>query len=103
MPHQKPLGETAGLSLKVTLVYADFPGKRLSNDLNLAVVAGDKERHGNQGNQDFSVGSTQPFDRVNNVEQVLWPSVPGMEINIVVRAFRLTQDEVPFAYAWKFF
>jgi serine protease AprX len=102
-PHQKPLGGTAGLSLKVTLVYADFSGKRLSNDLNLAVVAGNKERHGNQGNQDFSVGSTQPFDRANNVEQVLWPSVPGREVKIVVKAFRLTQDKVPFAYAWKFF
>jgi len=102
-PNQKPLGETAGLSLKVTLVYADFPGQRLSNDLNLVVVSGDKERHGNQGNQDFSVGSAQPFDRLNNVEQVQWPSVPGKEINIVVEAFRMTQDKVPFAYAWKFF
>ncbi|KAK5376112.1 hypothetical protein LTR20_000524 [Exophiala xenobiotica] len=107
--HQKPLGGSGaagagvGNSLKVTLVYADFPGKRLSNDLNLAVQAGDKERHGNQGNQDFSIGSTSPFDRLNNVEQVLWPGVPDGECKIVVKAFRLTQDTVPFAYAWKFF
>lgn len=103
VPHQEALGGTGGLSLKVTLVYADFPGMRLSNDLNLVVVAGDKERHGNQGNREFSVDSTQPFDRVNNVEQVLWPSVPGDKCKIVIKAFRLTQDAVPFAFAWKFF
>lgn len=100
--HQAPLHGGAG-NLKVTLVYADTPGGRLVNDLNLVVVAGDGERHGNQGNQNFAVDSVQPFDRSNNVEQVVWPNVPGGQVKVVVKVFRLTQDEVPFAYAWKFF
>ena len=100
--HQARLG-TGGLTFNVTLVYANPLDARLQNDLDLLVVAGDNERHGNQGNQDFNIGSTQPFDRANNVEQVLWPGVPGEHVKVVVKAFRLTQDRVPFAYAWKFF
>ena len=33
------------------MVYADPPGGAQSHDLNLVVVAGDKERHGNQLDQ----------------------------------------------------
>lgn len=92
-----------GLTLKVTLAYADIKGGKLSNDLNLLVVAGNKERHGNQVDQDFNVGTKESFDRRNNVEQIVWPSVPGDSVSIVIRAFRLTSDSVPFAYAWKFY
>jgi len=106
---QVPNGQTnggalpAGLTLKVTLAYADLPGARLSNDLNLIVVAGNKERHGNQLNVEFDVGSRQAFDRRNNVEQIVWANVPGNQVKIVVKGWRLTSDQVPFAYAWKFF
>lgn len=94
---------SAGLTFKVTLAYADLPGARLSNDLNLVVVAGNKERHGNQLNAEFEIGSRQTFDRHNNVEQVVWANVPGDQVKIVIKGWRLTSDEVPFAYVWKFF
>ncbi|KEF54028.1 uncharacterized protein A1O9_09823 [Exophiala aquamarina CBS 119918] len=109
LAQQVPNGQTnpgsspAGLTLKVTLAYADFPGARLSNDLNLIIVAGDKERHGNQWNAEFEIGSHQPFDRRNNVEQIVWANVPGDHVKIVIKGWRLTSDEIPFAYAWKFF
>lgn len=109
LAHQAPNGQSngatspGGLTLKVTLVYADLAGARLSNDLNLVIVAGNKERHGNQLNAEFAVGSSESFDRRNNVEQVVWVNVPGDQVKIVIKGWRLTSDRVPFAYAWKFF
>ena len=65
---QVPAGATR---LRVTLVWTDWPGETLQNDLDLAVIAaGGQERHGNA-----PVGGAQ-FDRVNNVEQVDWPAPP---------------------------
>jgi hypothetical protein len=99
----------ANLTLKVTMVYADLPGGALSNDLNLVVVAGDRERHGNQLNQDFIVGSATGFDRVNNVEQVVWKGITAATVQIVVKPYRLNGDpqisgpaSVPFACVWRF-
>jgi subtilisin family serine protease len=80
--------------LKVTLVWTDPPGAALQNDLDLIVRAGCKERHGN-------AGTKQTFDRTNNVEQVIWSSVPAGEVSITVRAFRITRFPQPFAYAWR--
>jgi serine protease AprX len=88
---------TAGLSpsLKVTLVWSDPPGDNLQNDLDLiVVVANGQERHGNMG-----VG--QGFDRLNNVEQVVWSNVPPGNLNITVRAFRITKFPQPYAFAWR--
>lgn len=105
---QQPNGDPApgaagaGLAFTVTLAYADPAGAKLQNDLNLVVVAGDRERHGNQGEQEFAVDADAPFDRRNNVEQVRWRDVPGEEVRIVVKAWRVTSERVPFAYAWKF-
>ncbi|TGJ76418.1 hypothetical protein E0Z10_g10890 [Xylaria hypoxylon] len=90
------------LTLKLTMTYADLPGAALSNDLNLIVVAGDKERHGNQGNQDFNIGATGPFDRSNNVEQVMWPEITGESVEVIVKHYRLLSARVQFAYAWRF-
>ncbi|KAI0904327.1 subtilisin-like protease [Ustulina deusta] len=90
------------LILKLTMTYADLPGAALSNDLNLIVVAGDKERHGNQGNQDFRIGATGPFDRTNNVEQVMWPQITGESVKVIVKHYRLLSTRVPLAYAWRF-
>ncbi|KAK5624865.1 hypothetical protein RRF57_000581 [Xylaria bambusicola] len=90
------------LTLKVTMVYADLPGAALSNDLNLIVVVGDKERHGNQGNQDFPIGAIGPFDRSNNVEQVMWPQITGESAKVIVKHYRLLSTRVPLAYAWRF-
>ena len=73
-------------SLKVTLVWTDPPGEVLQNDLDLLVRAADgQERHGNGGS------SSSGFDRVNNVEQVVWAGVPVGDAEIIVRAHRITQ------------
>jgi serine protease AprX len=87
----------AGLSpsLKVTLVWSDPPGAGLQNDLDLIVrAANGQERHGNKG-------TSKAFDRVNNVEQVLWNNMPPGDAQIIVRAFRITMFPQPYAYAWR--
>lgn len=98
-----PQGDNS-LSFKITMTYADLPGPSLANDLNLVVISADgmKERHGNQGDQEFAVGSTKPFDRRNNVEQIVWPRLTGDSLQVVVKPYRIMLADVPFAYAWKF-
>jgi hypothetical protein len=98
-----PKGDGKGRTLKVTLAYADLPGGALSNDLNLIVVSGEKERHGNQTDQEFDVNTDDSFDRKNNVEQVVWPDVAGDSVQIVIQHFRLLSPRVQFAYAWRFY
>jgi hypothetical protein len=81
--------------LKVTLVWSDPPGAALQNDLDLIVRAHNgQERHGNSG-------TGRGFDRVNNVEQIVWPNIPPGDAQITVRAFRITKFPQPFAYAWR--
>lgn len=71
--------------LKVTLVWTDPAGEALQNDLDLIVrAAGGQERHGNMA------ATSAGFDRVNNVEQVLWPAIPTGIVEIIVRAHRIT-------------
>jgi serine protease AprX len=83
-----------GFDLKVTLVWTDPAGEFLQNDLDLIVVGSDgTEYHGN-------VGAGKGFDRVNNVEQVVWNNIPAGEVQVKVRAFRITVDDQPFALAW---
>lgn len=97
---------TTKWTLKVTLTYADLPGAALSNDLNLLLIVSTKERHGNQVGADFDIGSTEGFDRSNNVEQIIWPDIAGAtgdDVQIVVRHYRLLSERVPFAYAWRFY
>jgi hypothetical protein len=77
--------------LKATLVWTDPAGEALQNDLDLIVRAGGQERHGN-----VAPGSAA-FDRVNNVEQVLWPNPPAGEAQVVVRAFRVARSPQSFA------
>lgn len=89
-------GDNAGKTLKVTLVWTDPAGAMLQSDLDLTVIAGNAERHGN-----MAAGSA--FDRVNNVEQVKWEGVPGGEVQVRVSVFRLTTDKQSFAYAWKLY
>jgi hypothetical protein len=93
-----------GLTFKVTMAYADLPGASLANDVNLVVLSGDgtKQRHGSQGDQEFLAGSKKPFDRRNNVEQVIWPQVTGDSVQVLVKPYRMMLADVPFAYAWKF-
>ena len=85
----------AGSTLKITLVWSDPAGALLQNDLDLIVIASDgTERHGN-------MGTTDDFDRANNVEQVRWVGMPPGDAEIVVRATRITQFAQPYAYAWR--
>lgn len=82
-------------TFKITVVWADPPGEALQNDLDLIVRAADgQERHGNMGTSD-------EFDRANNVEQVFWAEMPPGEAEIVVRAERITRFAQPYAYAWR--
>jgi serine protease AprX len=84
----------SGRTLKITLVWTDPPGAALQNDLDLIVVAANgEERHGN-------VGASSRFDRVNNVEQVVWPIMPPGPATVTIRAFRITLFPQPFAYSW---
>ena len=77
---------SAGTDLKVTLVWTDPPGEALQNDLDLIVrAANGRERHGNM------TATSRKFDRTNNVEQVTWNNIPVGNVEIVVRAWRITQ------------
>lgn len=88
-------------SFKVTLVWTDVPGKLLVNDLDLIVVAGGQERHGN-----VDPGS-HAYDRINNVEQVTWENPPTGTVDIAVRAYNVRQlpgvETQDYALAWKLF
>ncbi|MFC8914953.1 S8 family serine peptidase [Streptomyces sp. NPDC057116] len=82
-------------AFKVTLVWTDPPGAALQNDLDLVVRAADgSERHGNMGTSDG-------FDRTNNVEQVEWDDIPTGPVEIVIRAHRITRFPQPYAVAWR--
>lgn len=75
---------SAGSTLKVTLVWTDLPGEALQNDLDLIVRSSTgQERHGN-----VAAISTD-FDRRNNVEQIIWDSVPSGSVEVIVRAHRI--------------
>lgn len=84
-----------GVTFKITLVWTDPPGAELQNDLDLIVIAADgSERHGN-------MGISKGFDRTNNVEQVMWLTMPPGKAQVTIRAHRITRFPQPFAYAWR--
>lgn len=84
----------SGKDLKVTLVWTDPPGEALQNDLDLIVRATNgKERHGNVA------ANSKKFDRVNNVEQLVWNNLPAGTVEIIVRAWRITQHPQSYALA----
>jgi serine protease AprX len=84
-----------GPTLKITLVWTDPPGAKLQNDLDLIVKASNGQvRHGN-------MGTSKNFDRVNNVEQVIWENIPPGDAAITIHAFHITQFPQPWAYAWR--
>ena len=85
---QIPVGSS---SLKATLVWTDPEGEGLQSDLDLIVKMGNNERHGNMP------ASSSDFDRINNVEQVLWSNVPAGQATITVRAFKTTLETQDFA------
>lgn len=82
--------------LKATLVWTDPAGSALQNDLDLIVrSASGEERHGN-----MAVGSAD-FDRLNNVEQVVWPLPPPGTMTITIRAFHVTVNPQSYALVIK--
>jgi serine protease AprX len=81
----------AAAGMKITLVWTDFPGEVLQNDLDLIVAAAGGEWHGN-----MPAGSTE-FDRKNNVEQVVLGALAAGNIDITVRAHRVAIGRQTFA------
>ncbi len=82
-------------TFKITLVWTDPPGEALQNDLDLILRTADgDERHGN-------MGTGRGFDRVNNVEQILWTDIPPGDAEIIIRADRITRFPQPYAFAWR--
>ena len=89
---EKKITVPAGTKLlKATLVWTDPPGEGLQSDLDLIVVAGAVERHGNMA------PNSTAFDRVNNVEQVAWTDIPAGSITVRVIANRTTLAAQNFA------
>ncbi len=74
--------------LKATLVWVDYPGEALQNDLDLIVRHGNgEERHGNMP------PSSAEFDRFNNVEQIIWQDVMPGKVEVIVRAHRILHPQ----------
>jgi hypothetical protein len=77
--------------LKVTLVWTDAPSKNgIQSDLDLAIRIGPEERHGNMPpkSKELEQAKSEEFDRVNNVEQIVWETPPAGTALIGVRAYR---------------
>jgi serine protease AprX len=77
--------------LKATLVWTDPPGEGLQSDLDLIVKMGAQEHHGNMP------ANSADFDRINNVEQVLWTNVPSGPMTVTVAVHRVTLGPQKFA------
>jgi subtilisin family serine protease len=77
--------------LKATLVWTDPPGEGLQSDLDLIVTAGTKKRHGNMP------ATSTAFDRINNVEQIVWENPPSGPVTVTVACFRVTLAPQDFA------
>jgi len=81
---------------RATLVWTDPAGPTLQNDLDLIVRSETgEERHGN-----IPAGSAE-FDRLNNIEQVLWILPPAGIMTITVRAFHVTVTPQSYAIVVK--
>jgi hypothetical protein len=83
-----PAGTTG---IKATLVWTDPPGEGLQSDLDLIVKIGSQERHGN-----LPGGSTE-FDRMNNVEQVVWANIFQGTTTVSVVCHKVTLARQNFA------
>ncbi|KAF9775278.1 hypothetical protein IL306_006646 [Fusarium sp. DS 682] len=88
--------DTEEVTLKVTMVYSDFPGAALQNNINLQVAVGDEPaRFGNLDDRP---------DDVNNVEQVIWSGIlpeRDTKIRLSVTAPRtMVGEKQAFALVW---
>jgi subtilisin family serine protease len=104
IPTAESDGSPPSHTFKITLVWSDPSGAMLQNDLDLIVVdSSGSERH---GNIPAPIGrQTTPavgFDRINNVEQLLWEGLKcGEKLTVKVRAYRITKVAPAFAWAWR--
>lgn len=86
------------VTLNATLVYSDFRGKVLVNQLNLLITASDgKECHGNKHPGDSE------FNTVNNVQKIVWKDIPAgsAQVTVVARNIPTPQDKQPCAIVWR--
>jgi serine protease AprX len=87
---------TGATRLKATLVWTDPPGEGLQSDLDLVVTSKKVERHGN-----MPPGSPD-FDRKNNVEQIVWDSIPAGNVTVSVIAHGVTLGPQNYALVVRF-
>lgn len=97
-------------TFKMTLVWSDYAGDVLQNDLNLTVVSADgkRERHGNQGAKEWTPGiedekDPRVWDNNNNVEQIVWQNMPPGKAKISVTGFDVKEGPQPYAWVWRIF
>ncbi|KAL3595528.1 hypothetical protein FPOAC2_09869 [Fusarium poae] len=64
----------------------------MQNDINLIVLSGGAERHGN-------MGKGSGFDHINNVEKIIWENVPGDTFKIVVSIWNNLDVKAPASFA----
>jgi hypothetical protein len=116
--YRRTIVAPAGVPLKVTLVWTDFPAAPgagsplVVNDLDLEVVGPEGRFLGNNfaGNWSVEAAVRATPDRYNVVENVYLESPAGGSYDLVVRGFQVSQDQEPdqsglnqdFSLVWSF-
>ncbi|MCJ1385949.1 hypothetical protein MMC17_009074 [Xylographa soralifera] len=88
-------GQPMTAALKVTLVWSDPAGSTLQNQLDFSVIA-DATAETKNGN----TLSATVFDRLNNVQQVVWPNVPHGDVWWNVDGTIVVGKPQPFSIVW---
>jgi hypothetical protein len=116
--YQRTISVPAGVPLKVTLVWTDFPASPGSgsplvvNDLDLEVIGSEDVLYGNNfaGNWSQTTEFLAVRDRYNVVENVYIALAAGGDYDLVVRGDQISQDQEPdeagvnqdFSLVWSF-
>ena len=70
------------------MVWTDYPGEALQNDLDLIVRHEEGEaRHGNMP------PLSTALDRYNNVEQAIWQDINPGKLEVIIRAHRIIEPQ----------
>jgi len=88
---------SSGGTLRIAMVYTDFPGDALINNLNLIVTAPGGTRY--TGNQAASAGGSLALDATNNVEVVEVPKAAKGNWTVDVVAGNVSKGPQDFALA----
>ncbi|KAH6967234.1 peptidase S8/S53 domain-containing protein [Fusarium venenatum] len=94
-----PIPVPAGRNrLTVTLTSPDRPAQSglMQNDINLIILSGEAERHGN-------MSKSSGFDHItnlalNNVKKIIWENVPGDTFKIVVSIWTNIDVKAPTSF-----